>query len=90
MSDSTGYAIIGIGVLIFLFQLIIIWYMWWMYTQLNDNDNDITDMIIDVYKLEVIDARSNGREAKLDIPKRAWNSYNRRHKKNENCDDPCN
>ena len=85
MADDVGYATIGICVLIFLFQLIIIWYLWWVYGQLNENDNDMTDMLIDIYRLEAIEAEANGRCVRVNIPKRALCGYNKRHK--NLCDD---
>ena len=84
MSDSANYAVIGFCILIFLFELIIIWYMWWFYNQSNDNYNDLNEMIIDIYNLEVIDAVANGRDAKLNIPKRSRDAYLKRHKNTNN------
>ena len=89
MTDSGTYAIIGFCVLIFLFQLIIIWYMWWMYNQMVEKYNDLNDMVIDIYNLEVIEATTSGREAELHIPKGARETYIKRHK-NENKDNTCN
>lgn len=80
MTGNTNYVIIGLSVLIFLFQLIIIWYVWWFYNQMNNDFNDINDMTIDIYNLVVIDANANGRDADLQIPKRSKDSYLERHK----------
>ena len=78
---STGlYAIIGFCVLLFLFQLIIIWYMWWIYGQYTENYNNMNDMIIDMYNLEVVEATTAGRDVKLNIPKRSLDIYLKRHK----------
>lgn len=86
MAEGSGYAVIGFCILIFLFQLIIIWYMWWIYNQMNENYNDLNEMIIDIYRLEVCNANANGREAELRIPKRAYNAYAKRRKCDETTD----
>lgn len=90
MAENTAsYAIIGFCILIFLFQLIIIWYMWWIYNQMNDNYNDLNDMIIDIYKLQVIDAEANCRDAVLHIPKRSRDAYIKRHKDEKSGNTDC-
>lgn len=90
MSDSSSYATIGFCILIFLFQLIIIWYIWWFYNQMTENYNDLNDMIIDIYKIDVIDANANGRETQLLIPKRSRDAYIKRHKNDNTVNDVCN
>lgn len=80
MAENNSYVIIGFCILIFLFEMLIIWYIWWFYNQMNDNYGDLNDMIIDIYNLEVADALANDREAKLRIPKRSRDAYIKRHK----------
>lgn len=74
------YAIVGFLVLIFIFELIMIWIFYYGYTQLNNNYNDLNDMTIDIYNLAVIEAKTAGREAVLQIPKHSREIYLSRHK----------
>lgn len=78
------YATVGILILIFLFQIIALSYLWWIYSQVNTNYEDMNDMIIEIYKLNVVDAREKGRDENLKIPKKSRDVYLKRHK--EVCD----
>jgi hypothetical protein len=77
--DSIDYAVIGFLILIFIFQLIIIWYIWYGQNQALTDYNDLNDMIIDIYNLEVLEAIADGRCATLNIPKHAREAYLKRH-----------
>ena len=87
--DSIDYAVIGFLVLIFIFQLIIIWYIWYGQSQAIADYNDLNDMIIDIYNLEVLEAIAEGRCATLNIPKRAREAYLKRHQNGGGCTNPC-
>lgn len=65
-----SYVAIGFMTIVFIFQLIMLWYMWWIYSQMVDNYDDMEDMIVDIYTLEVAEARKCGIEADAKIPKR--------------------
>lgn len=78
--EAIHYAIIGFLIVIFLFEIVIVWYMWWFYNQVDDNYNDLNSMIIDIYNLEVLEAKENKRDVVLRIPKRSHNAYLKRNK----------
>lgn len=64
------YVAIGLMILVFIFELILIWYMWWVYTELNNDMNDVEDMLVDVYNISVADLAAEGKEVVPVIPKR--------------------
>ena len=65
-----GYVAIGFMTIVFIFQLILLWYMYWIYTQMVNNYDDMEDMIVDIYTLEVAQARKDGVDAIMNVPKR--------------------
>lgn len=65
-----GYVAIGFMTIVFIFQLILLWYMWWIYTQMVENYDDVEEMIVDIYTLEVAEARKDGIDAVMKLPKR--------------------
>lgn len=79
---SIEYTLVGFLVLIFIFELIMIWIFYYGYNQLNNNYNDLNDMTIDIYNLAVIEATTAGREATLNIPKHSREVYLKRHQQN--------
>lgn len=80
--SSPDYITIGIIVIVFIFELIIIWYIWWCYNQSVNNFNDVEDMIYNLYRFELI-----GKDFDFDaaLPKRV---KDRIFKKCKNTD-PC-
>lgn len=65
-----GYVAIGFMTIVFIFQLILLWYMWWIYTQMVENYDDVEEMIVDIYTLEVAEARKDGIDVVMKLPKR--------------------
>ena len=72
------YVIIGLVILVFIFQLITLWYVWWVYTTVNGNVEDAEDMLVDIYTLELAAAKSRGIEIVAKIPKRIQNRLDKR------------
>ena len=73
-----AYSAIGFMTGVFIFQLIILWYMWWIYSQMIDNYDDVDDIIIDIYTLEVAESKRNGVDVNMTIPKRIRNRIAKR------------
>ena len=73
-----AYSAIGFMTVVFIFQLIILWYMWWIYSQMIDNYDDVDDIIIDIYTLEVAESKRNGDDVNMTIPKRIRNRIAKR------------
>ena len=76
----TAYVIIGITILIFIFELLIIWYMYWIYGQIIDNFNDTEDMIVDIYNLEIAEITdiSKNEDYVVSLPKRVRSRLEKR------------
>jgi hypothetical protein len=63
------YLNVGILVVVFVLQLIILLYMVWIYNQFVVNMNDCEDLLISIYMIEIAELR--GKEVStLEIPKR--------------------
>lgn len=73
-----NYVSIGFMTIVFIFQIIILGYMYWIYTQMVNNYDDIEDMIVDVYTLEVAEAKRDGVDAVIKLPKRVRTRLARR------------
>lgn len=80
MSDLS-YTAIGFMIVVFIFQLIIIWYLWWIYTQMQNNYEDMEDMVVDIYTLNVAEAKRQGLDVAIKIPKRVKARITKRSEK---------
>lgn len=69
------YVIIGMLILLFIFELLIIWYLWWIYSELNNEMNDTQDMIVDIYHLQILQSEEN---TNVNLPKRVKTRLDRR------------
>lgn len=67
---SPNYVTIGILVLIFIFELIIIGYVYFCYVQTTNNIYDTQDLLLTVYRLEIVEATNSNIETCIHIPKR--------------------
>ena len=76
----TDYVIMGLIIIVFLFQLITLWYVWWVYTTMVNNVNDCEDMIVDIYTLQVAEAKAAGIEVIAKIPKRVQDRIDKKSK----------
>lgn len=71
------YVSVALIILVFIVELIIIWYLWWGYTQLNNSIIDVQDTLNDMYTLEVAEVKKQGIEAKVRLPKRVTARLNK-------------
>lgn len=67
---SPNYITIGILIIIFIFELIIIGYVYFCYTQTTNNIYDTQDLLLSVYNLEILEATNAGIDTCILIPKR--------------------
>ncbi len=74
------YAILGFLLLLFIFELVILWYQYWTFNELNKNCNDINEMIQDIYRIEAAEAAKNNIDVVIRIPKRSREMYAKNHK----------
>lgn len=73
--------ILGSVILVFIVQLLIIWYQWWCYNELNNEIIDTQDMVLDIYQLSVADLSIEGKEVTPVIPKRVKQRITRKEAK---------
>lgn len=78
--EGLDYISIGMMILVFIVQLIIIWYMYWIYTQLNNDYNDLEDMVVDIYNITAADLKLEGTEVAVKLPKRTKARLAKRNK----------
>lgn len=78
-----GYVAIGFMTIVFIFQLILLWYLYWIYTQMVNNYDDIEDMIVDIYTLEVAESKKAGINVVMNLPKRVRSRMSK--KQNSTC-----
>uniref|UniRef100_A0A6C0BEF7 Uncharacterized protein n=1 Tax=viral metagenome TaxID=1070528 RepID=A0A6C0BEF7_9ZZZZ len=75
------YIIVGLIIVVFIFEIIIVWYMWWTYTQMNNDVIDCQDMVIDIYSLQIAELKKEGLETVVKIPKRIQDRMDKKTKK---------
>ena len=68
--EGLDYISMGIMILVFIVELIIIWYMYWIYTQFNNNYSDIENMVVDIYNITAADLKLEGVDIAVKLPKR--------------------
>jgi hypothetical protein len=76
----TDYVVIGLIILLFIFELLLLWQSYYNYTNLNNSIIDCQDMLTDIYTLDIIAAKSSGLEIIAKIPKRVQERLDK-HKK---------
>ncbi len=64
------YVSIGFFLVIFILELIILWYQWWSYSSLYSQNQDTQDILINVYTLQVFDMKKTNPDLKMELPKR--------------------
>lgn len=80
MADSSNTAI-GFMIIVFIFQLIIIWYLWWIYSQVQNNYDDLEDMVLEIYTLDVAESKRQGLDTSIKVPKRVRSRIAKRSEK---------
>jgi len=78
------YTTIGILIVIFVLQLIILLYIVWVYNQFICNMNDCEDLLVSIYTIELAELKGEAiSDLNLEIPKRIRERINKinRHEK---------
>lgn len=78
---DTDYALYGILLIILILLIFIMGYMYWFYTQTENNYSDMEDMITDMYALQVAESKRAGVNAILDLPKRTKTRMDKKNSK---------
>lgn len=75
--DILAYVNAGFALLVFLIEIIILWYLYYIYDDFSKKYEDCEDLLVDIYTMELLEAKNNGNEFTPNIPKRIKDRINR-------------
>lgn len=55
--ETSEYIMIAILVLIFLFEVLMVWYLYWNFNNINNNYNNLNNMVTEIYNSVVDDSK---------------------------------
>lgn len=64
------YTTVSFIVLVFIIQLVILWYIWWVYKTLNSDIQDTQDLLVEIYTLQLTESKKGGLDIGSHLPKR--------------------